>query len=1100
MAAACLLVIAWLLALTLPTRPHFVQASDDTSSPAHVAGEAIIKFQRGTTRADQADCLGRMGALTIRRFEPIGAQLVRLSTLSVGQAIQRFRDHTQIEYIEPNFIVGLNAIPNDLDFAEQWGLMNTGQMGGIAGADISAVAAWDISTGSGEVVVAVVDSGVDYAHVDLAPNIYLNPGEIPDNGVDDDGNGYVDDVRGWNFSNGTNEVMDFHGHGTAIAGIIGALTNNSLGVAGVAWQVRILPVKWCSFHSGDLASALAAVEYATAMNVDIMNHSWGFDAPSPPASLLDMFTAANDAGILLVCAAGNSNHNLELYPHYPACLLLPLVISVAASNQQDFKPTFSNYGSTHVDLAAPGCDIYSTLPDDDFGFFGVGGPYIPGSGTSFAAPFVVGALALVKDRFPELTPLQTKIKLLQAVDPIPALEGVVLTGGRLNLHRALLAGDTIPPGPVSDFAIQQIADDLVILTWTAAGDDGEEGLASAYDIRCATYPIDEENFDEAPEADGDYATSLPGDNFRLRVDNLVCGQRYYFAIKAIDDAGNVSTLNTVSAETAACPPRVALSRGSLLLETRGHESVMQDFMLTNAGDGRLEYRIHTAGADWYHAAPDSGQLLGNESQTVAVVCDAAQLSSGEYTAVLRIASNDPDQSNLGLPVLLRVTGAPLVIPLSRTLPAGTAMLGAPLVPPVGRESWGDALLDDTAGPVTLLDYLEPGRYRVVDPGQAVTTGRGLWIQTAAPFSWTMDGDYAEPGVAVPLELGWTVVGYPRWLPSDLNVVTLDSLGMLKSWEKAVSAGWVPDVVWGYDSAAARYLRTTRLDPWHGYWIAGFVPDLVLRFFRPPQVTAQPRGLTPHKHQVEPLPGDCSVNWQVDVFLVESQQAISLGTHVGASDGFDPAWDLPIPPPPPGGHHGPSLHLWCPAWRLPTGSEFRSDLRAPAPESLRWTAVLQSSTPIRVTLTWDIHDLPDSQDLQIWWLDQDGLLVESLRVQSSVQLDLGSDPLFLQIGERLPGGNPPQPALNLHNVPNPFNARTTFRFNLPHTGDVELGIYSPKGNRIRTLCRDAMPAGAGALVWNGRDGQGLPAASGVYVYRLSLDGLPVGPTRKLLLVK
>ncbi len=367
----------------------------DLDDHPYVPSEVILKFKSEAAKSQKAALLTELEATTLRNFHHHGLTQLHLATLSVAEAIHRYSGHPLVEYIEPNYIVTLDLFPDDPDFSLQWGLYNTGQTGGAAGSDIDALEAWDLTTDAEEVVVAIVDSGVDYNHEDLADNIYINPGEIPGNSNDDDGNGFIDDVNGWNFFIDNNNPRDVFGHGTSIAGIIGAVGNNTLGVTGIAWNVKILPVKWTSGASGSLSDALAATEYATMMGVDIMNHSWGDHFVFLPEAMLDVFTDANDAGILLVCAAGNDASNIDRDPHYPAGFDLPNIVSVAASKANDSRAGFSNYGPLSVDLAAPGEDIHSTLLDDLYGLFGVGGPYIPGTGTSFAAPFAAGALALM---------------------------------------------------------------------------------------------------------------------------------------------------------------------------------------------------------------------------------------------------------------------------------------------------------------------------------------------------------------------------------------------------------------------------------------------------------------------------------------------------------------------------------------------------------------------------------------------------------------------------------------------------------------------------------------------------------------------------------
>ena len=340
-----------------------------------------------------------------------------------------------IESFEPDFVFQASSIPNDPGFTSQWGLSNTAIGGyGVVGADIHATQAWDVTTGSRNVVVGVVDSGIDLTHPDLAANVWTNPGEIAGNGIDDDHNGFVDDVHGWNFVENNNNVQDGYGHGTHVSGIIGAVGNNGIGTAGINWQVSIMPLRFQdNYGVGDTGGAIAALNYATMMrrdygiNVVVTNNSWG-GGIGVSAMLQDAIRAQGDAGITFVAAAGNNAVNCDVSPRYPACYDLPNVISVAATDRYDNLAGFSNYGAATIDLGAPGVGIYSTRPN---------GTYASMSGTSQAAPQVTGVVALLAAAKPGITVAQVRAAILGSVDPVPGLTGKTVTGGRLDAAAAL---------------------------------------------------------------------------------------------------------------------------------------------------------------------------------------------------------------------------------------------------------------------------------------------------------------------------------------------------------------------------------------------------------------------------------------------------------------------------------------------------------------------------------------------------------------------------------------------------------------------------------------------------------------------------------------
>jgi subtilisin family serine protease len=347
--------------------------------------------------------------------------------------------------IEPDFAIRPTAVPDDPSFTDQWGLRNTGQAGGSRGGDIAAVAAWDVTTGSRSVVVAVIDSGFDYTHPDLAANAWRNPGEVPGDGLDNDGNGFVDDVHGWDFANDDADPMDDDGHGTHVAGTIGAVGDNGVGVTGVSWQVSIMGLKFLDAEgSGSISDAIAAISYATRMrrefgvNVVATNNSWG--GADRSLALRAAIAEGGAAGILFVTAAGNDGVNGDRRANYPANEDLDAVIAVTATNRSNRLPAFATYGPVHVDLAAPGAAIRSTVP---------GGGYATFSGTSMAAPHVTGTIALLATANPAASATAIRGAILSTTRPLAALAGKTVTGGLLDAAAAVRAirGDVPPPPP-----------------------------------------------------------------------------------------------------------------------------------------------------------------------------------------------------------------------------------------------------------------------------------------------------------------------------------------------------------------------------------------------------------------------------------------------------------------------------------------------------------------------------------------------------------------------------------------------------------------------------------------------------------------------------
>ena len=337
--------------------------------PQYVPGEVLVKLKSALSTHCPADVLQKAAgaglASSVRRSYPsIGVHLLRISEpgVSVAEAIKRLKAHREFEYAEPNYILRAAATPNDPDFDALWGLNNTGQSGGTTDADLDAPEAWDLTTGSGNTIIAVIDSGVAYNHSDLLGNIWINTVEQNGSlGVDDDGNGYVDDIYGWDFVDDDGYPTDYNSHGTHVAGTIAARGNNATGITGVMWRAEIIPIRFLGVEgSGDTAAAAAAIIYAADQGARIMNASWGGYGYSQ--TLYDAIDYARGKDVLFVAAAGNENNDDDANPFYPAGYNLPNIIAVAATDANDDLANFSNYGERSVDLGAPGVSIHSSVP------------------------------------------------------------------------------------------------------------------------------------------------------------------------------------------------------------------------------------------------------------------------------------------------------------------------------------------------------------------------------------------------------------------------------------------------------------------------------------------------------------------------------------------------------------------------------------------------------------------------------------------------------------------------------------------------------------------------------------------------------------------
>lgn len=634
-----------------------------------VSGEILVRFRRDALAAGgqrftkEVRANGRDMVVNVESFEGSalveGLRLVRVHPEETVAAIEALNAQPDVLYAEPNYIWRRGDMPNDPRYGEQWALKNTGQLGfndytgqqapGTVGADIDAEPAWTITKGSSSVVVGVIDGGVDVNHEDLRDNIWVNPGETAGDSIDNDGNGLIDDVNGWDFTPcvssspmgcGNNTVFDNQDgddHGTHVAGTIGAEGNNGVGVVGVNWDVRIMSLKVLGPNGGSTSNIIRGYNYARMMrergiNIRVLNNSYGGAGNSQAA--LDAINELNQAGILFVAAAGNEATDNFAVPHYPSNYDAPNIIGVAATDRFDQIAIFSNFGARIVSIGAPGRGILSTVPPGmQIPNLPAGATYAFFSGTSMATPHVAGAAALVLAANPNLTVQQVRGILAYSGDVIPSLLEKTTTGRRLNVYRSVLSAqenDTTAPAAADNLKITSQSGRTVTLSWIAPGDDGNSGTASDYNF-FFTNPTTGAKIllptTLLPAAAGTLQSAtvaLPYLNFSGTIE-----------LRTYDNAGNTSTASvpiTIGVDSGSDPYIVSLSDASPLstggtpLALKGDDQYRENYSLPFDfpfyGQPRNSLTISTNGALYFSAPPkrpfgDAAEIADDAVSSIA---------------------------------------------------------------------------------------------------------------------------------------------------------------------------------------------------------------------------------------------------------------------------------------------------------------------------------------------------------------------------------------------------------------------------------------------------------------------------------------------------
>lgn len=454
------------------------------------------------------------------------------AAIAQGATVESMLDLLQkdpdVRFAEPDMeLTPDQALPNDALFGDLWGLHNVGQAGGTVDADIDAPEAWQTVGVTPNVTVAVCDDGCQWNHVDLAGNIWANPGEIPGNGIDDDSNGFIDDIRGWDFSDGDNNPYPAasDSHGTHTSGTVAAVTNNGIGIAGVAQNVRLMPIRIYGGANPWMSALATGIDYAWQNGAKVISVSYNIDGYTQ--ALLEAIQRAGQHDVVYVNSAGNNGQQNP--PRGAIRDLTNNAVFVAATDRNDNLASFSNYGAK-IDVAAPGVSILSTVLTNSYALY---------DGTSMATPHMAGACAVIRAYFPTLTARQTLDRIIGTSEMKASLVGKVV-GGRINLNNALDT-DSTPPSDPSDLTLLAYATQSVKVRFKGSGDDGTVGQASAYDIRVSTQPINAGNFAAARNVPVNITPVNAGVPITVELGGLAPGV-VYVAVRAVDNLGNVSNI------------------------------------------------------------------------------------------------------------------------------------------------------------------------------------------------------------------------------------------------------------------------------------------------------------------------------------------------------------------------------------------------------------------------------------------------------------------------------------------------------------------------------------------------------------------------------
>jgi len=1051
--------------------------------PEAVADRLIVKL-RPYVGPQHLQPLATQTASRIERVLPVSGMLV--VKLPAGSDLQtaaaQFMARPEVEFAVPDTFVYPTRVPNDPKYDQQYHLPL-----------VDAPQAWEVTTGSGSVVIAIIDSGCDLDHPDLAAKIWTNPGETPGNEVDDDGNGYVDDVHGWDFVNNDNdpnpepdgedndsngEVDEQVSHGTLAAGIAAAVTNDGWGTAGIDWSAKILPIQVFASDGGSPVSRVAeAIDYATAMGVNVINLSLGggyAQGFSPPIK------AAYQAGIVLVCAAGNSDTEFtdaESTWESPVCNDGPNVFSdnymlgVTATDRYDQRTAYSNIDSSSanfVDVAAPGQAIYGPMfYDPKWPMFDT--YWGTNSGTSFACPIVAGLAALLIANNPTITPAQVYEAIRNTTDNIdeanPGYAGK-LGSGRINLARAL--GVSSAPRPVRELTAQDTPGDQgdsITITWLKSPDDGA-GAASVtqYIVR------------RRLGATGAFQAiaQLPAGT-EQHVDNTVTDRTdYYYQVRSSDGVlfSDSDIVGPVQSRDDCPPPSITTLSATDRPDDDGGAIVLTWYY--QAPSDFSAYRIYRRTRDFNRVAELTPIVTIDEVATNTYIDSAITDGVDYYYAITAVdlVGNEETVVQTAGPVQSYPNG-------EANFAAGLAMLGTPAVPADQHPATLFGLLP------TELEYARwdtANNCYIYYEGEPLTDflrlalAQGFWIQFSHPVTAQLEGTTAPTGdFSLTLQPGWHQLANPFFGATDFGAATITYQGTTMDLLSADFQNIARSIAWVYDPDEGGYRMINAdtagsrlISPWQGFWML-VLKECMLTIPRPspqPATAAHTQATTRARPPTEQ-------GWSIRLVA-------NRGQYQDRDNfcGVQPAPQITRIDNPPAIAGGVDLFFT----ESTSGRHLAASLRQHDATELEWDIVVRWDKPGGdIAMSWpNIDQLPRRYSATL--RDLDGGATVNLRTRHCYRF--GSDhPGIRHFHLQLTTiGQHPVTLTSVTTLGHRGGGQLIFVLSKPANCDIK--IMNIAGRTIRTIeIGRTHPAGQNVVVWDGRNTTGSAVPNGRYLVEI-----------------